>query len=51
MIYNSSLNRMVVNAASTGITIASQGVAASGGSGDALVTTQPTGITNFIIKY
>lgn len=34
----------------TGITISAQGNAASGGSGTALVTTQPTGITNYIIK-
>lgn len=40
------------NTATTGITISSQGHAASGGSGTAItvVTTQPTGITNFIIK-
>jgi hypothetical protein len=34
----------------TGITISAQGSAASGGSGTALSDTQPTGITNYIIK-
>lgn len=40
------------NSATTGITISSQGHAASGGSGTAItvVTTQPTGITNYILK-
>ena len=34
----------------TGITISAQGTAASGGSGTAISDTQPTGITNYIIK-
>lgn len=48
---NSGVGSAATEVATTGITIASQGTAASGGSGTALTTVQPTIVVNKIIKY